>query len=53
MYYKNHWRGFTIIELIIAISIIAVLSMLVAYNVNEYQKKARDAKRKADMQTYS
>ena len=45
---KKTNKGFTIIELIVVIAIIAVLSAIVLTNVNGYQAKARDARRKAD-----
>jgi prepilin-type N-terminal cleavage/methylation domain-containing protein len=43
-----HTRGFTIVELIIAIIIIGVLSLLVINAVGGAQKKARDAVRADD-----
>ena len=42
-------KGFTIIELIVVIAIIAVLASIILVSVNQYQAKARDAKRVADM----
>jgi len=42
-------KGFTIIELIVVIAIIAVLSGIVVSNVNKYQAKARDTRRIADL----
>jgi len=44
-------KGFTIIELIVVIAIIAVLSGIVVGSVNKYQAKARDARRNVDMNT--
>lgn len=41
-------KGFTIIELIVVIAIIAVLSSIIIANVNQYTAKARDAKRLGD-----
>lgn len=42
-------RGFTLIELLIVISIIALLVALGTYSYNNAQIKARDAKRKQDV----
>jgi len=41
--------GFTIIELIVVIVIIAVLSGVVMFNVSQYMSKSRDAKRISDL----
>jgi len=46
---KNQQSGFTIIELIVVIAIIAVLSGIVLLNINQYQTKARDARRISDL----
>ena len=45
---KNN-KGFTIIELIVVIAIVAVLATIIITSVNQFQAKARDAKRKADI----
>ena len=42
-------KGFTIIELIVVIAIIAVLAAIVITNVNGYMAKARDSRRAADI----
>lgn len=42
-------KGFTIIELIVVIAIIAVLSGIIVSNVMGYESRARDAKRLADI----
>jgi prepilin-type N-terminal cleavage/methylation domain-containing protein len=44
-------KGFTIIEIMTVIAIIAILSVIVYANVNEGRKKARDAIRIHDAQT--
>ncbi len=46
-------RGFTLIELLIVISIIGILSTIVYINWSNAQLKARDNKRKADLQAVS
>jgi type II secretion system protein G len=50
---NNNKRGFTIIELIVVIAIIAVLAGIVISSVNIYTAKARDAKRMADLRQIS
>jgi len=42
-------KGFTIIELVVVITIIAVLSTIVISNVNDSRMKARNAARKAQL----
>ena len=44
-------KGFTLIELLVVISIISLLSSVVLTSVNSARKKARDARRLADMKT--
>lgn len=41
--------GFTIIELVVVIAIIAVLSGIILFNVNQYYAKSRNTKRVADL----
>lgn len=43
-------RGFTFIELMVAASILAVLTAVVAVSFRQANRSARDAKRKADLQ---
>lgn len=45
-------KGFTIIELVVVIAIIAILSAIVMINVNNYIAKARNTKRKVDVLNY-
>jgi len=47
----NKSKGFTIIELIVVIAIIAVLASLVLVNVTTYIGKSKDTKAKGDMHT--
>lgn len=42
-------KGFTIVELMVVITIIAILATLVSVNVVGATKKSRDAKRKSDL----
>jgi len=42
-------KGFTLIELIVVISIIGVLSTLIINNLNDARARARDAKRKQEL----
>jgi len=46
--FKNQ-KGFTIIEIIVVIAIIAVLATIIITNINQFQAKARDARRIADV----
>lgn len=48
-HFKKNDAGFTLIEMIAVISIIAILSGIVYANINEARKKARDAIRIADL----
>jgi len=46
-------RGFTLIELLVVISIIGILTTLVAANLNSARGRARDAQRKSDLKNIS
>jgi prepilin-type N-terminal cleavage/methylation domain-containing protein len=48
---KMSFRGFTLIELMVAISIIAVLAAVGFTSYSQSQKLARDSKRKQDIQS--
>jgi len=46
-------KGFTLVELLVVISIMGVLALIVASNFLSAQRRSRDAKRKADLATIS
>ena len=48
---KRHLRGFTLIELVVVISILAILSGVLVPRVTNHMKAARDARRLADVKT--
>lgn len=45
-------KGFTLIELLVVISIIGILTTLVAVNLNAFREKAREVERKSDLSQY-
>jgi general secretion pathway protein G len=47
---QNEQKGFTLIELLVVIAIISLLSSVVFASLNSARVKARDARRKADLQ---
>lgn len=48
---RSRQRGFTFIELLVSISIIAVLMSVAAVSYSDTNKRSRDAKRRADLET--
>lgn len=46
---KNTKQGFSLLELLVVLSIIAILVGIVIYGLNSSQAKSRDAKRQADL----
>src|SRR3990167_994413 len=43
-------RGFTLVELLVVISVIGILASIVTVNANVARRLSRDSKRKADIQ---
>ena len=46
---RNNYQGFTLLELLVSISIIGVLISLASVSYSSAQKKSRDAKRQGDL----
>lgn len=49
--YPNMKKGFTLIELLVVISIIGILSALIITNIQGVRERARDARRKSNLDT--
>jgi general secretion pathway protein G len=47
---KKSIKGFTLVELLIVLAIVAIISMLGVTNYIQQQKKARDARRQSDLE---
>lgn len=50
---KNNRQGFTLVELMIVITVIAILATIAAVSFTRVQKQARDTKRKGDLRSLS
>jgi len=51
MIMKKNANAFTLVELLVVVSIIGVLTTLVAANLNSARERARDAQRKSDLRS--
>lgn len=50
---KNLKRGFSLVELMIVVAVMAILATVGFFAYNNFQKTARDSKRKADLKAVS
>ncbi|MFA4996089.1 MAG: type II secretion system protein [Patescibacteria group bacterium] len=46
---RKQRKGFTLVELLVVTAIIAMLALIVVINVSQSQKRSRDSRRKADL----
>ncbi len=49
-FFHTDKKGFTLVEILVALSILAILAAIVMMNMSEAKKKARDTQRVSDMQ---
>ena len=49
MRFLNNTKGFTLVEIVVAIGIIAILASVVFFNLQDGKKKARDVERRSDL----
>ena len=54
MKYNKNWlkKGFTLLEILVVIGIIAIIVGVVSVSYSTAQRKARDAKRQSDLNTF-
>ncbi len=49
-FFHTHKKGFTLVEVLVALSILAMIMAIVMVNMSDAKKKARDTQRVSDMQ---